>query len=79
LEQTGLVRREPHPTDRRATQVRLTASGRRLAARLHADERRFGEMLVRGARPSELETFLSTLDQVLTRLHAMRSGAAEAA
>ena len=79
LEHAGLVRRQPHPHDRRATQVRLTASGRRLAAGLHADESRFGEMLFRGARSSELKTFLSTLDQVLARLHAMRSGAEEAA
>jgi DNA-binding MarR family transcriptional regulator len=30
LERRGLVRREPHPTDRRAKQVSLTATGRRM-------------------------------------------------
>jgi DNA-binding MarR family transcriptional regulator len=32
LEARGLVRREPHPTDRRAKQVSLTAAGRRMVA-----------------------------------------------
>lgn len=30
LEARGLVKREPHPTDRRAKQVSLTAAGRRM-------------------------------------------------
>ena len=30
LEQRGLVKRSPHPTDRRAKQVSLTAAGRRM-------------------------------------------------
>jgi DNA-binding MarR family transcriptional regulator len=30
LEERGLVRRDPHPTDRRAKQVSLTAAGRRM-------------------------------------------------
>lgn len=33
LEQQDLVRREPNPTDRRGTLVRITPSGRRLATR----------------------------------------------
>jgi DNA-binding MarR family transcriptional regulator len=33
LERRGLVRRKPHPTDRRAKLVELTASGRAAAAR----------------------------------------------
>jgi len=32
LEERGLVRREPHPDDRRAKMVTLTAEGRRLVA-----------------------------------------------
>jgi DNA-binding MarR family transcriptional regulator len=35
LQQRGLVRRKPHPEDRRAKLVELTAAGRRAAA--HAD------------------------------------------
>jgi DNA-binding MarR family transcriptional regulator len=36
LEQRGLVRREPHPEDRRAKLVTLTAAGRTAAARAEA-------------------------------------------
>jgi len=36
LEKRGLVRRKPHPTDRRAKLVELTASGRAAAARADA-------------------------------------------
>jgi MarR family transcriptional regulator, organic hydroperoxide resistance regulator len=32
LEQLGLIRRRPHPTDRRAKQIALTASGRKSRA-----------------------------------------------
>ncbi|MFD0883520.1 MarR family winged helix-turn-helix transcriptional regulator [Streptosporangium algeriense] len=32
LEQQGLIQREPHPTDRRAKQIVLTASGQRCRA-----------------------------------------------
>jgi DNA-binding MarR family transcriptional regulator len=36
LEQRGLVRRMPHPTDRRAKLVELTAAGRAAAERADA-------------------------------------------
>lgn len=36
LEKRGLVQRKPHPTDRRAKLVELTASGRAAAARANA-------------------------------------------
>jgi DNA-binding MarR family transcriptional regulator len=36
LEDRGLVRRKPHPTDRRAKLVELTPSGRKIAARANA-------------------------------------------
>lgn len=36
LEERGLVKRMPHPTDRRAKLVRLTAAGRAAAARADA-------------------------------------------
>ncbi|KGN34135.1 MarR family transcriptional regulator [Knoellia sinensis KCTC 19936] len=39
LEQRGFVAREPDPTDRRATQVRLTGEGRRILDELDAARR----------------------------------------
>jgi hypothetical protein len=51
---------------------------RHVAARLHTDQSRFGEIVFGGMRRTERETFIATLDRVLSRLHAMRSSADEA-
>jgi DNA-binding MarR family transcriptional regulator len=79
LEAAALVARQPHPGDRRATLVTLTASGKRLATRLRADEERFGEILFGDMPRQELETLLGALDHLLSRLHAMRASAQAAA
>jgi DNA-binding MarR family transcriptional regulator len=39
LEREGLVERQPHPEDRRATLVRLTAAGERVSGELLAEQR----------------------------------------
>jgi DNA-binding MarR family transcriptional regulator len=39
LERDGLVERLPHPNDRRATLVRLTPAGERVAGELLAEQR----------------------------------------
>jgi DNA-binding MarR family transcriptional regulator len=39
----GLVTREPHPTDRRATLVTLTSRCERLVAQLKRDQKRLSE------------------------------------
>jgi DNA-binding MarR family transcriptional regulator len=63
LEALGLVRREPHPTDRRARLVHTTAAGRELARR--ADE-------VLAAPPPGLvalgEDDLATLTRILEQI-----------
>lgn len=46
LERKGLVRREPHPTDRRARLVSLTPEGERLEAELWAGSDGFRQRLV---------------------------------
>jgi DNA-binding MarR family transcriptional regulator len=79
LEASGLVTREPHPTDRRATLVRLTEPGAQVAARLHADQERFGALLFEGSRQTDLEAFAATLDVVLDRLHTLRAATDRAA
>ena len=39
LEEEGLVRRQPHPTDRRATVIELTEEGERTAGAMYDEHR----------------------------------------
>jgi DNA-binding MarR family transcriptional regulator len=69
LERRGLVRRKPHPEDRRAKLVQLTAAGRAAAARAEAilDE---PPPALREASDKDLATML----RVLERLRRARPG-----
>jgi DNA-binding MarR family transcriptional regulator len=53
-EQRGLVRRQPHPSDRRTTLASLTRSGRSLVRRATDDAAQVG-FGVSGMRPADLE------------------------
>lgn len=60
LEAAGLVRRTPHPSDRRATLVELTDDGRALA--IEATEKLNAEVFARpGVREDDLEALLRIL------------------
>ncbi len=63
LERRGLVRRKPHPTDRRARLVELTASGRAAAARADAilDE---PPAELHGVPDADLEAVLRVLERL---------------
>jgi len=63
LEKRGLVRRKPHPTDRRAKLVELTASGRAAAARADAilDE---PPAELHGVPDADLEAVLRVLERL---------------
>jgi DNA-binding MarR family transcriptional regulator len=63
LEKRGLVRRKPHPTDRRAKLVELTASGRAAAARADAilDE---PPAELHGVPDADLKAVLRVLDRL---------------
>jgi DNA-binding MarR family transcriptional regulator len=63
LEQRGLVKREPHPTDRRAKLVRATAAGRKAAEQA---ERLLDEPpdALRALPPKDL----AALERILARL-----------
>jgi DNA-binding MarR family transcriptional regulator len=63
LERRGLVRRKPHPEDRRAKLVQLTAAGRAAAARAEAilDE---PPPALREVRAKDLATLLRVLERV---------------
>jgi DNA-binding MarR family transcriptional regulator len=73
LEAAGLVSREPHPRDRRATLVTLTERGQATAAALDADREAFAALLFDGVRRAELESFLATFETVLERLHKLEA------
>ena len=60
----------PHPTDRRATLVTLTARGAEAAAAVHADYREGASVLLDGISASDLAGFVATADRVVSRLRA---------
>jgi DNA-binding MarR family transcriptional regulator len=68
LETGGLVAREPHPSDRRATLVTLTEGGRRLATEWQAGYQGLAERLFGDVADTEVADFVETLDRVLERL-----------
>jgi MarR family transcriptional regulator, organic hydroperoxide resistance regulator len=65
LEEQGLVERRPHPTDRRAKQVMLTAAGRR--CRAGALERLGAASPLASLTPSEQESLRDLLRALVER------------
>ncbi|MGY1784540.1 MarR family winged helix-turn-helix transcriptional regulator [Geodermatophilus sp. SYSU D00698] len=74
----GLVTREPHPTDRRATLVTPTARAGRLLEEMAAGQAQLAEQLFGGLTPDRLDGLVSALDEVLDRLRALVPGGAAA-
>jgi DNA-binding MarR family transcriptional regulator len=70
LEASGLVAREQHPTDRRATIVTLTRRGKSEVTRMQAGSRALAGMLFAGFSSTDLSSFMAVLDLVLSRLGA---------
>ena len=66
----GLVTRESHPTDRRATLVTLTASGKKLTAMLKRDHRALARALFAQMPRREFDCFERGLADVIPRLRA---------
>lgn len=73
----GLVTREAHPTDRRATLVTLTPPGETLVGRLERDHRKLARALFAPMSPAEFDAFAQGLGGVIDRLraHVAASGA----
>lgn len=71
LEETGFVRREAHPTDRRAVLVHLTAAGEATTSRMVAEQADFADRLFRGLPRATFEGFVTGLDAVLDRLRPL--------
>jgi DNA-binding MarR family transcriptional regulator len=68
LERDGLVARNAHPTDRRATIVTLTDAGTRLLDRLGDEYDQSARRLFDGIPTRRLDTFVAVLDQILERV-----------
>jgi hypothetical protein len=66
----GLVTREPHPGDRRATLVTFTARGETLVAQLKRDHKALARALFAPMSRSELDRFRCGLGGVIDRLRA---------
>jgi DNA-binding MarR family transcriptional regulator len=65
---TGFVTREPHPTDRRATQVTLTAHGQATAQALVDSHRELARQLFADVPADQLDCFDGVLLGLLERL-----------
>jgi DNA-binding MarR family transcriptional regulator len=68
LEAAGLVARSPHPTDRRATLVTITAQGRAATAEWHSEYQRLVTVLFGDLDPAALSAFAAMLDRISERL-----------
>lgn len=71
LEESGLVARESHPTDRRATLVTLTRRGRSEVMRMQAGSHMLAATLFAGLSSADLSSFESVLNVVVARLGDM--------
>lgn len=68
LEASGHVRRARHPTDRRATSLKLTDLGMDEAAELRRDHQQFAEQLFGELSRRDGRSFLVTAEHVLSRV-----------
>lgn len=70
----GLVTRQPHPRDRRATLVTFTSRGRRLVAQLERDHKALARLLFAPMSGREFNSFARGLGGVIDRLRAHLAG-----
>jgi len=68
MESDGLVRREPKMNDRRVIEVRLTAAGARLFARLAPDHEGWAHDIFSALSEAEIEAFILMLRKLRQRL-----------
>jgi DNA-binding MarR family transcriptional regulator len=68
LDVTGLARREPHPTDRRAVLVHLTERGRSIMETMDAEHTELGSALIEGLDDATVQAAVRALDHVRGRL-----------
>lgn len=78
LEDLGIVVRKPHPSDRRKTNVFLTAKGRRMKSDILESVAIANAVSLRGISPAEFERFRKTLAQMIANVEAYEDEAADA-
>lgn len=71
LVETGFVTREPHPEDRRARVVTLTAKALAVVGQMAADHAEFARLLFDGVPAERLDVLSESLDDVLARLRPL--------
>ena len=79
LQQGGLIRRIPHPSDRRSILIELTASGAALVDKLCPPLIALEERLMSGVSPARIDTLLQTLGTVQATIQERRKRPAIAA
>jgi DNA-binding MarR family transcriptional regulator len=67
---SGLVTREPHPTDRRATLVTFTPQGDARVAAMDRDQELFVQILFGGMPDAQLDCLIEGISDVVSRLQA---------
>lgn len=71
LDATGLARREPHPTDRRAVLVDLTERGLSMMETMDAEHEQLGAALIDGLDGETVAAAIRALDHVRGRLDTL--------
>lgn len=64
LEQSGLLKRLPHPEDRRAYRISLTESGRKLEEELTPLAEELHKMILAPLTPAEIESLIAILQKL---------------
>ena len=64
LEQSGLLKRLPHPEDRRAFRISLTAAGKRLERELAPLAEELHRAILAPLTPAEIEAFIAILQKL---------------
>ncbi|MDE0366707.1 MAG: MarR family transcriptional regulator [Gammaproteobacteria bacterium] len=68
MENDALIRREPHPGDRRISEVRMTAAGEALFARLAPDHEGWAQEIFGALTEAELDDLIAMLRKLRVRL-----------
>lgn len=66
----GLLRREPHPSDRRLVRLRLTDRGRELEKVIDTETRRLTDRALATFTPAERESLVTALERIRRNLTA---------